>query len=449
MLFDMLMLSFCALFSIVLPAAIAVMRDVIKSKRREYIRDLFKVFKEPISCPRSSLIPSFEFVKFKYDADDGEKKHKDFPRWAWIFSSIPLVIITYILGAITFYAFLFMLMPSEITVQSAFPRIARQLNPEKIADWTWILVVAFLGGYLFVMRGLLRAIHNFDLSPASFLAASIHLLFGTVTAMVIIAAAGEVLGKEVKGWLGPILLVTAFVVGFFPELGLRALLRRARLRDFKRNDSNIHRSFTVTSVEALDGIDSEISHRLSDYHIVSVQNLATANPIMLFVETPYGIYQIMDWVAQAQLCCSVGSRSLRELWKLGIRTIFDLERVGDKDSKYSTEQLRQAVGQALVASTKGSQKRAMETVRKAFADDSTVIANIQQRLNDPYVQRLKQIYIYIGKQVEEQHKLPGNCFRCQPTQRLIFQSKVRRVRAPAIATPRFRQRKGTRRLITL
>lgn len=330
-------------------------RQTVKRQRQDVIRDLATVFNLPGNNENDSIVPSFEFVKYKYFLDrvgsrDAEA-HRDFPVWSWSLAATPLVL-ALLLASNLVFAFL---------VSSA--------SGQKY------IVTNFWAG---------REDHN------------------EVWMWAFTAAVG---GAEQRIWTDVMLatvLVTSFAVGFLPEPALRSFLRRGRLRNFKQEDEDLYRSFRATPVEVIDGIDTEIRDRLSDYHISSVQNLATANPIMLFVETPYGVYQIMDWVAQAQLCCSVAPRAMIKLWKLGIRTIFDIERAC-LDDAYSSPQLRQLIGRAIFEDGWAplATASAASTLHEATPslDDASIVADVQIRLDDPHVHRLRQIYIRIAERL--------------------------------------------------
>jgi hypothetical protein len=257
-----------------------------------------------------------------------------------------------------------------------------------------VFVVAFFGGYLFTARGLLRAVNNFDLSPGSFISAALNLLFGVVLAVVIVVGGVSAgVGATGSQLVAAASLVAAFLIGFIPEFGLRILYRASKFWLFKREDSDLYRSFEATPVEVVDGIDTEIRSRLADFNILSVQNLATANPIMLFVETPFGIYQSIDWVAQAQLFAAVGPRPVLRLWALGIRTIFDLEKAVLVEG-HTTSALRQAVARALLADTDEAMRKHIGPPEGPF-DDAAVKALVENKVDDLHVHRLRQITMRI------------------------------------------------------
>jgi hypothetical protein len=95
------------------------------------------------------------------------------------------------------------------------------------------------------------------------------------------------------------------------------------------DDDRFNKITRITPLDALDGIDYATRFRLQECGIYDVQGLATYNPIMLHIESPYGIYQAVDWIAQAQLCHLVGIEKFLVLREMQIRTIFDLERAID------------------------------------------------------------------------------------------------------------------------
>ncbi|NTI44225.1 hypothetical protein [Rhizobium rhizogenes] len=372
-------------FGLFAPGSLVLIRETVKRHRREVIQDLAAVFNLPGGPASDRLIPSFEFVKFKYFmpmAYPGlERYPRDFPVWAWIVGIVPFCALS---GMLTWICL-------SLLAKQIPPYMPLLAEISEGTFWPTVVSVAFLGAYLAAMRGLSQAIHNFDLSPSLFISSTIDMLAGLTLATLFVSVlkpAAGLANAEMS-----VSIVAAFAVGYLPQTAQRALISRSRLWNFKRENASIYKYFKATPLELIDGIDTQIRDRLSDFHIISPQNLAAANPLMLFVETPYGVYQIMDWVAQAQLCASVGPNALAELWKLGVRTIFDLERLASDHRSRNSKLLRQV----------GAHLLGPNTQQDDLPDEATVLASIQMRLDDPYVHRLRQIYMQVGERIGPQY----------------------------------------------
>jgi hypothetical protein len=406
---DWIVILTSAGLSIALPVAIIYVRQTVKTQRQDVINDLAAIFEPKQSqAGREHIIPSFEFVKFKYsvpdDPDELAEQHavqrraarakapeRDFSKTMFVVASLPLMVGLFALGVVAFGAVITLVMGAPDTLKWVpnFPAFSVKENKvDALHTWLAMLAVAYIAAYLYIVRDLLRAVANFELSPMTLLMSAIHVLFGIVTTLILASVASEV---TVLGSTSALLLA-AFAVGFVPELGVRTLLRATKLRLFKSEDDSVYNTFSATPVEVIDGIDTEVRSRLSLHNIVSVQNLATANPIMLFVETPYGVYQIIDWVAQAQLCSALGPKAVVEFWKLGIRTIFDLERALMGAS--STRELRHEVGKIIVLGRSVEEQGRLglaPTSVPSDAADRTVLALASIILDDLHIQRLRQI----------------------------------------------------------
>ncbi len=394
-----IIVSVSALVAIGIPLVFVSIRNSTKRHRQGIVEDLASVFGK--AGRQESVIPSFEFVKYKYymGGDNDISNARDFLLTHWILSSIPLALYMFLLN------FLCIAIVVRVGFKTEVPIGVTWLSEDPFPLFAWVVLASYTGALLFTLRAFNQAINNFDLSPLSFVGATVNLLVGLASALLLVFGvmrlADNVLWTLSKPSFFPVVLIGAFAAGYFPDLAVRNITRISQLKFYKREDDRVYKSFQATPIEIIDGIDLEIRARLADYHISTVQNLAAANPLMLFVETPYGVYQIMDWVAQAQLCCSVGPSALLRLWRIGIRTIFDLERVALDPACHAPE-LTIEIGSII-----GQTQRFDQAGKLIYPSEEAIDADIRFRLESPHVHRLRQIFNQVGESLgSEARRLP-------------------------------------------
>jgi hypothetical protein len=194
-----------------------------------------------------------------------------------------------------------------------------------------VVGAGFVGAYIWSIHYLILRIANFDLSPLSFLRTSEHILMTVFAAWVLRqVVAAPAVGE---GIAVAVLLGIAFLSGLYPSLGVNVLIDRLpnwlRIKREVAQAGEIGRSF---SLELIDGIDPSIKFRLNQLEIADVQNLATAHPIELYVETPYGLQLILDWIAQAQLLIELGPQRFLDARASGVRDMAALLELGRSEA---------------------------------------------------------------------------------------------------------------------
>lgn len=235
--------------------------------------------------------------------------------------------------------------------------------------WPTLFVVSFFTSVAVTLRLLWRAISLFDLTVATFWGATLHIVTSVFFGLLLANASAALMPCS-AGTVMFLLPLLVFAIAFFPDVGpksltwlLQAFQPQMKAADFgpvarlgsglasllKLSDLRFSRVTRSVPLDVIDGIDFLIRYRLEEAGIYEVQNLAVANPILLHIETPYGIYQAIDWVSQAQLCTIVGLERFVTLRQMNIRTIFDLERA--VLSVKSTSEMRKAVGGVLLMQT--------------------------------------------------------------------------------------------------
>lgn len=308
----------------IVPLALIATRHELRRVRLRLVEEL-----------RSSLfknqpdLPQLELVAARYRAtsdEDGKTRQALLMVWT---------------GAFFFFAmsavgFMLLLVPSDwlLADRPDFPRITyaflwtteTPLTRENLARVVTVAGLAFLGGFVFQLRYLVRATLNQELSALAFVRAALHILQGVIVALVTYRVIGFAVNEgEAGAWTFASALGLAFIVGYWPNLGLMKLAKALRVQ-IKRVDDQAMKEARLVPLDVIDGIDAETAFRLEESNLFDVQNLATVNPIGLYAETPFALLQCFDWVLQAQLCSNVGPRAFAELRKHKIRTIFDLER---------------------------------------------------------------------------------------------------------------------------
>jgi hypothetical protein len=323
------------LLSILLPLSIFVSRRNVRIRRLQMLDNLTHVLSDIPASSGVFIPPALALVRARYldrtaQASIGRRV------LAWLKEIGIYVLPTAIFVLLSACGFALVvglggewLAAAKILLAGLQAEAAGQ--PDFATATALVVGAGFAGAYIWSIHYLILRIANFDLSPLSFLRTSEHVLMTVFAAWVLRQVVSAPAVGE--GIAVAVLLGIAFLSGLYPSLGVNVLIDRLprwlRIKREVTEAREIGRSF---SLDLIDGIDPTIKFRLNQLEIADVQNLAAANPIELYVETPYGLPLILDWIAQAQLLTELSPQRFLDARVRGVRDMIAFLELGRSDA---------------------------------------------------------------------------------------------------------------------
>lgn len=205
-----------------------------------------------------------------------------------------------------------------VVVQPELFRGLEPFGPMTVSGFPDAHIDAFrfgvIGAFAFIIQGLVRRYFHADLKTHAYIAAMARL----VVVVAIVAA----LGPFFDGQSAILVASLAFLIGMFPELGIRLMRQTIATLGRKATRMPDDDRYPVTD---LDGINLWSRARLFEEGIDDMQNLTTANFPDLLLNTRVPIHRLVDWIDQAFLYLRLPSSEDRDaLRRVGIRTATDL-----------------------------------------------------------------------------------------------------------------------------
>jgi hypothetical protein len=222
---------------------------------------------------------------------------------------------------------------------------ARLISPS--GSWT-TLEFGFLGAYAFAISMLVRRFYQSDLRPSAYATVMLRLIL----ALLFVTALDELFAATTdrSSVDNHTEMVVAFVVGFFPLIGLQALQRAAA----KVLHVFVPQVTPDYPLDQLDGLNIWYEARLAEEGVEDMQNLTTMNLVDVILHTRAPVGRLVDWVDQAFLLIHLdptdrtdlaaarnatngqlsrtGAGTRVALRRLGVRSATDLLKAFDPDA---------------------------------------------------------------------------------------------------------------------
>jgi hypothetical protein len=170
-----------------------------------------------------------------------------------------------------------------------------------------VLKYGFIGAYAFVTGMLIRRFYQSDLRPSAYASAVMRI----IVVLLIVAVLHQVIGSTVA-MASHAELAVAFVIGFFPLVGIQ-FLQRASSKALGLVVPPIASEYPL---DQLDGLNLWYEARLTEEGVEDMQNLTTMNLVDVILHTRVPVGRLVDWTDQAFLLIHLDKTNRAELNKL-------------------------------------------------------------------------------------------------------------------------------------
>jgi hypothetical protein len=170
-----------------------------------------------------------------------------------------------------------------------------------------VLKYGFLGSYAFVTSMLIRRFFQSDLRPSAYASVVFRIMLVLLIVAVLYQVAGVITAVTIRAEVA-----VAFVVGFFPLIGLQAL-QRVTSRALRRFVPPVTSEYPL---DQLDGFNLWYEARLTEEGVEDMQNLTTMNLVDVILHTRVPPGRLVDWTDQAFLLIHLERVDRDELNKL-------------------------------------------------------------------------------------------------------------------------------------
>jgi hypothetical protein len=175
-------------------------------------------------------------------------------------------------------------------------------------DGAWdVLKYGFIGAYAFVTGMLIRRFYQSDLRPSAYAGAVLRIIL----VLLIVAVLHQVIGSTAT-MANHAELAVAFVIGFFPLIGIQ-FLQRATSKALHLVVPPIASEYPL---DQLDGLNLWYEARLTEEGVEDMQNLTTMNLVDVILHTRVPPGRLVDWTDQAFLLIHLDKTDRTELNKL-------------------------------------------------------------------------------------------------------------------------------------